>query len=280
MAKKPAGKPSRPAPQEDEFEAMANSTKYKKAWKEARKADPGDSGTPTLPDGRYNARVTGAKAGVAGGQNGKPKYLFFSISTVITDGQYKGTRVPHYFSLEPERMDWAVKAVKRLDYEFEDDSASPADMKGIAEDLNETKPLIQISCKNKEVEKIDPTTKKKTKAEVCNWYIDRLIHGETEEPEDEVEEEEEEVEEEEETEDEEETEEEEAEEEEEEETEEEHVFEKGDNVKAKLAGDKRAVEYVILAVNEAKGTAKVKGVVRKNVVADVPLDDLEPIFEE
>lgn len=280
MAKKPAGKPS-PAPKEsDDFEALANSSKYKKAWKEARKADPGDSGTPTLPDGRYTARVTGAKAGVTGGQNGKPKTLFFSISTVITEGQYKGTRVPHYFSLEPERMDWAVKAVKRLDYEFEDDSASPADMKGIAEDLNESKPLIQMSCKNKEVEKIDDKTKKKIKVEVCNWYIDRLIQGESEEPEDDVEEEEEveeeETEEEEEVEEEEETEEE----EEAEDEEEENTFEKGDHVKAKLAGDKRAVEYVILAVNDSKGTAKVKGVVRKNVVADVSFDDLEPIYEE
>ena len=181
-------------------------------------------------------------------------------------------------------MEWAVKAVKRLGYEFEDDSASPADMKEIAEDLNEVKPLIQLAAKNVEVEVIDQTTKKKSKQSRCNWYVNRALaeSEEVEEPEEDEEEVDEEGDEsEEEVDEEEEGEEDESEEEvDEDDAEEEVEIEKGDVVLAKLAGDKKPVEYTVLQVDNNKGTATVKGIIRKNTVKGVSLDDLEPVFDE
>jgi hypothetical protein len=298
MVKKSATKPSAPATKaktkpakpaedsedEDEFTKLAGSTKYKKAWKEARKVDAGESGPPALPDGQYTAQVTACVAGVTKARDGKGKELYFKLSTVITQGKHKGVRVPLFFSLEPERMEWAVKAVKRLGYEFEDDSASPADMKEIAEDLNEVKPLIQLAAKNVEVEVIDQTTKKKSKQSRCNWYVNRALaeSEEVEEPEEDEEEVDEEGDESEEEVDEEgEGEEDESEEEvDEDDAEEEVEIEKGDVVLAKLAGDKKPVEYTVLQVDNNKGTATVKGIIRKNTVKGVSLDDLEPVFDE
>jgi hypothetical protein len=297
MVKAPVKK--KPAAQDDSaaFDALANDPKYKKAWKEAKKVDAGDSfGNPELEDGRYSVRITSVKCGLtkakaAGGA--RDPYMSIAGTIVSNDEKYNGLKVSIYFGLTPDRMDFAVKALKRLGYEFDDDS-SLTDVRECCEDLNGTKPLIQISAVNKVVDTVDKKTKKKVKKPVLNTYIDRLLSNappdadEGEEVEEDEEAEDEEVEDEEgaddeetedESEDEDESEEEESEDEGEEGTDDESL-EVGDSVKYKEAGSKKTEEWAVTALNSAGTKATLKNVKTKKVLKNVPVDALEVIYEE
>lgn len=230
----------------DEFEKLASGDKYKKAWKTARKVEAGGGGfaSPVAPDGRYTARMTSARAGVT-----KNKELYISMAHVITEGPQTGTKVDIFQSLEPAKMEWAVKAVKSLGFEFENDEASLTDMKEIMEELNKTKPIVQLSCKNKTVDKRDQKTKKVVgKQDVCNWYIDRMLNadpppmakneGGSSKADAKI--------------------------------------EKGDAVTYELNG--ASSEYEVVAIDNKKGIADIKAG-RKTLKA-IPLGELELVFEE
>jgi hypothetical protein len=259
-----------------EFSKLAQSSKYAKAWKDARKLEAGESfANPILPNGQYVAQVTKSQTGVT-----KKKELYWSLNVVITQGPHKGTTANFYNSLEPEtvgdkgmtRMGLAVITAKRLGYEF-DDAPSPADFEGIATELSNEKPTIQFSAANKEVEKVDKKTKRKTKVKVCNLRIERLLGDDVtgDEDDEEVVDDENEPEEEEE---------EEGDADADEGDEGADAIEKGDTVKGKLNGSKKIEEYLVQAVNATKGTATVKHAKTKTVVKDVPLDKLELVYED
>lgn len=263
-----------------EFAKLAQSSKYAKAWKDARKLEAGESyANPILPNGQYVAQVTKSQTGVT-----KQKELYWSVNVVITRGKYKGTTANFFHSLEPtmvgkgdkqiSRLGIAVITAKRLGYEF-DNSPSPADFEGIAQELSDEKPTIQFSAQNKEVERVDKKTKRKTKDKVCNLRIERLLGDDTEG--DEVEGDEEIVDDE--------TNDEEGDADEGDEGDAEgdegaDAIEKGDTVKGKLNGSKKLEEYLVQAVNTRKGTATVKHAKTKKVYKDVSLDDLELVYED
>jgi hypothetical protein len=168
MAKKKAAA----AGGEDEFDKLAKSTEYKNAWKEARKVDAeGFGSNPTLPDGNYICRITGAKVGVT---KKEPKFPYLTIDTVILKGEHQGVKIGHFFNLGPEKMEYAVKALKRLEYEIDD--AELSDIKGMAADLTKSKPVCEIAAQNKTVDVVDPKDKKKkVKKDVCNFYINKAL---------------------------------------------------------------------------------------------------------
>ncbi len=155
----------------DEFDKLANSGEYTKAWKEARKVTDDNQSNPVLPDGSYVAKVVGAKVGVT---KKEPKFPYIVVDTKIAKGEHQGKKVGFFQNLSPDKMEFAVKMLKRLEYEIDD--AELSDMKGIAADLNKSKPVIEIAAQNKEVEKIDPKDKKKKiKIKVCNFYVNKLL---------------------------------------------------------------------------------------------------------
>jgi hypothetical protein len=162
----------------DDFDKFANDAEYKKAWNEKRKTDAGDSfDQPVWEDGNHTCRVTGAKVGVVKAKGDKPAFPYLVIDCVCVKGEHQGEKLGHFFSLIPDKMEWAVKALKRLDYEIDD--ATLGDIKGIAADLNEEKPFIQVAAKNKEVDAVDPKNKsKKIKRSVCNFYVNRKLESE------------------------------------------------------------------------------------------------------
>lgn len=294
MAKAATKKPASKSSDVDDFDKLVNSPEYKKAWKESKNADPGQSfSNPPLKDGRYGLRITSVKVGVTAAKEGRASVPYLSVTGQLTQGEFKGQSVNLFFNLSPDRQEMAVKALKRLGYEFDEDS-SMVDIKEIAADLNETKPLIQISVQNKTGEVVDKKTKKKVKQNFQNIYIDRMLSTDPPEEDEEVEEDEEN---EDDADDDAEAEEDDAEEDESEEDdaadaddeadedegdgdegEDEESIEVGDTVKYKAPGTKKAEDY---AVTKIKGTkATLKHLKTKTVILNVPIDELEIVYEE
>lgn len=231
---------------------------------------PDSPGECNLEPGRYRAKIAGVMKDIG-------SKLMIEWTYTVVEGDSEGEKVTQLDGLENEKsLGYLKKRVKQLGYDPEDLDLA-AQLETILAQVTEQELVGVIQVKQN--------------SDYTNVYLNKVELEESEEDEEEEEEseddendsEEEVEEEEEESEDEESEDEEEAEEEDEEEEEEEEEaasIEKGDTVLFQPPKAKKASEFVVLSVDEKKGTAKLKGYPTPVKLSDLSIPEAEEVEEE
>lgn len=265
---------------------LKKASKFKKDYKEARKADAGGSfETPVMADGSYVTKWTSMNCGAT-----KTDDPYVSFNFLVVDGKNKGDRPSIFHNLSsPEKLEYFVKDVKRLGVEC--DEMELGDTIEALEAAVAEKPYVKIDVKNKEYKaKAGPNKGKLVKS--LNVYVSKVLEdydpdaededeneGADEEPEDDEEEaaDGEEGDDEESDDDSEESED--GDEADEDDVEEDAVPEKGNAVLYKPKGSRKAIEFTVIKVNAKTETVDLKGDDGKTHKA-VPFASVELVLED
>lgn len=144
--------------------AFAKALKAKaQVWKKAAKAEPRKGGgyaPPEVPDGRYEARISG-EYGITDKEN-KPKVPWVRITATISDGTQVGKEPSRYYYLDGKPQQTGENArltneeqlagdLKTLlpDVEVEETLATdPGQVGAMIDELNQRNPLCKIGIRN------------------------------------------------------------------------------------------------------------------------------------
>ena len=266
---------------------MKKMGKYKKAYKEARTVDAGGSfSTPEMEDGSYEAKLTSVKAGVD-----KSDVPYVSLQFVVTKGPAKGERPSIYHGMRNEdSIEYLVKDCKRLGIET-DEMELDETIDALLE-LASEKPLVKIDVKNNEYKATKGPNKGK-KVNALNVYVGKILQESEEVDDDDDEEEDDDVENEDEgtddgEEDSDDTDDGDSEsdeddseddEDEDDDDDEDVTPEKGNLVKHKAKGSRKATEFTVTKVNSKASTVDLKDAKGKTIKG-VPFDAVEIVYDD
>lgn len=130
------------------------SKKVSKTWSKARGAKAGGGySNPEIEDGNYVARVIKAKADFTKGTKTNPSMPYVSLTLVVVDGDYAGTKLMRMDRLndqDPERAAGAqerfAKTMDGIGYDCSELELS--EVPKLIDSINKDKPFCHITVKN------------------------------------------------------------------------------------------------------------------------------------